>query len=193
MQNAALRTATGAHKTQTYTICMTKHSHLQLHTSQYKQRTQSPSHHTTYFNIPRLKTPLFLTTAATQQTFPQSPHSHYNRHKNKPAHIYTYIVSMHLATRSNNKILCTPPPHISSSEEIHPRITRHTLAQLRTNKYPFFKSYLHKVDAKHIHHHYTPSVTSTHTTHIISSTAPTCAPHCQPWICGQTPLEWLSC
>ena len=52
---------------------------------------------------------------------------------------------MHLATRGNNKILRTPPPHISSSEEIFPRLT---LAQFRTNKSPFLKSYLHKVDAK---------------------------------------------
>ena len=44
-----------------------------------------------------------------------------------------------------------------------------------------------KSTPKHIHHHYAPSVTSTHTTHIISSTAPTYAPHCRPWICGQTP------
>ena len=29
---------------------------------------------------------------------------------------------------------------------------------------------------KHIHHHYVPSVTSTHTPHIISSTAPTLSP-----------------
>ena len=29
-----------------------------------------------------------------------------------------------------------------------PRLTRRTLAQLRTNKSPFLKSYLHKVDAK---------------------------------------------
>ena len=41
-------------------------------------------------------------------------------------HIHTSIVSRHLATRGNNKILCTPPPHISS----------------------LLKSYLHKVDAK---------------------------------------------
>ena len=53
----------------------------------------------------------------------------------------------HLATRGNNKILHTPPPHISSSEEIHPRLTRRTLAQLRTNKAPFLKSYLLKADA----------------------------------------------
>ena len=52
---------------------------------------------------------------------------------------------IHLATRGNNKILCIPPPHISSSEEILPR---RTLAQLRTNKSSFLKSYLHKVNAK---------------------------------------------
>ena len=73
--------------------------------------------------------------------------------------------SRHLATRGNNKILRTPPPHISSSEERLPRLTRRSLAQLRRNKSPFLKSYLHKVDAKHIHHHYDPTVTSTHTTH----------------------------
>ena len=78
-------------------------------------------------------------------------------------HIHTSIVSRHLATRDNNKILRTPPPHTSSSEEILPRLTRRTLAQRRANKSPFLKSYLHKVDAKHIHHHYAPSVTSTHT------------------------------
>ena len=63
-------------------------------------------------------------------------------------HIHTSIVSRHLATRANNKILRTPPPHTSSSEEILPRLTRRTLAQLRTNKSPFLKSYLHKVGAK---------------------------------------------
>ena len=63
-------------------------------------------------------------------------------------HIHTSIVSGHLATRGNNKILRAPPPHTSSSEEILPRLTRRTLAQLRTNKSPFLKSYLHKVDAK---------------------------------------------
>ena len=55
---------------------------------------------------------------------------------------------MHIATRGNNKILRTPPPHISSSEEILSRLTRRTLAQQRTNKSPFLKSYLHKVHAK---------------------------------------------
>ena len=63
-------------------------------------------------------------------------------------HIHTSIVSRHLAPRGNNKILRTPPPYISSSKEILPRLTCRTLAPLRTNKSPFLKSYLHKVDVK---------------------------------------------
>ena len=74
-----------------------------------------------------------------QTTSQSHPHTH---------HIHTSIVSRHLATRGNNKILRTPPPHTSSSEERLPRLTRRTLAQFRTNKSPFLKSYLHKVDAK---------------------------------------------
>ena len=62
-------------------------------------------------------------------------------------HIHTFIVSRHPATRGNNIILRTPQPRIISSEEILPRLTRRTLAQVRTNKSPFLKSYLHKVDA----------------------------------------------
>ena len=60
--------------------------------------------------------------------------------KTNMRHIHTFIVSKHLATRGNSKILRTPPPDISSSEEILPRITRRTLAQLRTNKSPFLQT-----------------------------------------------------
>ena len=63
-------------------------------------------------------------------------------------HIHTSIVSRHLATRGNNKMLRTPPPHINSSEERLARLTRRTLVQLRTNESPFLKVYLHKFDAK---------------------------------------------
>ena len=76
---------------------------------------------------------------------PPHTHSHYNRHKNKHvpySDIHTSIDSRYQATRGNNKILRTPPPHIviGSAEDILPRLT---LAQLRTNK-----SYLHKVYTK---------------------------------------------
>ena len=100
MQNEALRTATGCTQDTNIqhlhdeTLTLPIHQHLQLHASQYKQKTQHPSHplhkHTTYFNTPRQKKTLFLTTAATQQTSHRPPHSHYNRHKNKHAP-YTYI------------------------------------------------------------------------------------------------------
>ena len=86
--------------------------------------------------------------------------------KTNMRHIHTSIVSRHLATRCNNKILRTPPPHISSAEEILPRLTRRTLSQLRINKSQFIKSYLHKVDAKS---HLSPLCplcnTHTHDTH----------------------------
>ena len=80
-------------------------------------------------------------------------------------YIHTYIVSRHLVTIDNNKILRTPPPHISSSEEILPRLTRHPIVQLRTNKSPLLKSYLHK-----FRHHITSTttiVTLIYTTHIV--------------------------
>ena len=89
----------------------------------------------------KAKKTLSLTTAATQQTSHRPSHSHYNLYKTNMRHIHTSIVSRHLATRGNNKILRTPLPHISSSEDILPRLTRRTLAQLRTNKSPFLKVY----------------------------------------------------
>ena len=199
MQNAALRTATGCtqdtniQQLHDETLTLPIHEHLQLYASQYKQRTQYPLHrlhkHTTYFNTPRLKTHYFNNGCYTTN-IPTDPHTITTTDiKTNMRHIHTSSVPRHLATRGNNKILRTPPPHISSSEGILLRLTRRTLAHLRTNKSPFLKSYLHKVAPNHIHHHYTPSVTSTHTTHIISSTAPTYAPHCHAWICGQTPPE----
>ena len=77
-------------------------------------------------------------------------------------HIHTSIVSRHLATRGNNKILYTPQPHIRSSEERLPRLTRHTLAQLRTKNLPSSNHTYTK--STPIHHHYAPSATLTHKT-----------------------------
>ena len=156
MQNTALMTTIGCtrdtniqhlHDENTHT------SHTRTSTAPHMTIQSEINHpsrplhkHTTYFNTPMLKNPLSLTTAATQQSF---LHSHYNRHIKTNMHlIHTSIVSMHLATRGNYKILHTPPPHISSCEEILPRLTHRTLAQLKTNKSPFLKSYLHKFDAK---------------------------------------------
>ena len=74
------------------------------------------------------------------------PHSHCNILQNKCVP-YTYIYCLY-PQEANITILHTPPPHISSSEEILPQLTRHTLVQVRTNKSSFLKSYLCKVNAK---------------------------------------------
>ena len=69
IQNAALRTATectqdtNIHHLHDETLTLPIYEHLQLHASQYKQKTQHPSHplhkHTTYFKTPRLKNTIF--------------------------------------------------------------------------------------------------------------------------------------
>ena len=151
MQNAALRTATGCTQDTNIqhlhdeTLTLPIHEHLQLHASQYKQKTQHPSHplhkHTTYFNTPRVKKPTIFNNGRYTTNIPTDPHTvTITDIKTNMRHIHTSIVSRHLATRGNNKMLRIPPPHTSSSEEILPCLTRRTLAQLRTNKSPFPKS-----------------------------------------------------
>ena len=140
--------------------------HLNLISAQYLIHcldTENVCHHITTMDQPprEMKKTLFTRhnqtvvslLANTKKASLQAVHASYvntaiDNMTDNMRHIHTSIVSRHLATRGNNKILRTPPPHTSSSEEILPRLTRRTLAQLRTNKSPFLKSYLHKVDAK---------------------------------------------
>ena len=136
---------------------MTKHSHFP-YTSTYRSTPHNTNrkhsiHHIPYTNtihpsaIQDLKNTIFNSGSYTTNipTFPNTVTT--TDIKTNMRHIHSSIVSRHLATGGNNKI-CAPPPHISSFEEILPRITSRTLAQLRTNNFPFLKSYLHKVDAK---------------------------------------------
>ena len=88
--------------------------------------------------------------------------------------------------------------HINSSEEILPRLNSRTLAQLRTNKSPFIKSYLHKVDVKshpsplcpicntHIHNTHTASFLQLHPhmKHIVTSGFVD-KPYRSDWTAGQ--------
>ena len=125
------------HKTQTYNIYMTKHSYftytLVRHNTHKTQYPSCPLHkHTPYFNIPRLKNTIFNNGHYTTN-IPTDPHTISTTDiKTNMHNIHTSIVSRHLATKDNNKILRTPPLHISSSEEILLRLTRRTLGQLRT-------------------------------------------------------------
>ena len=128
-----------AHKTQTYIICMTKHSYFP-YTSTYRiqtQNTTSVTSPTQTYNIlqhSKVKNTIF-NNGHYRTNIPREPHTVTTTDiKTNMRHIHTSIASSH--TRGNNKILRTPPPHISSS------------AQRRTNKSPFIKSYLNKGDAK---------------------------------------------
>ena len=87
--------------------------------------------------------------------------------KTNMRHIHTSIVSRHLDTRGNNKIMRTPPPHITRSEEILPRLTRRTVAHSEQINHPSSNYTYTKSMLNHIHHHYAPSVTLTSTKYII--------------------------
>ena len=178
---------------------MTKHSHSP-YTSTYSSTPHITNikyniHHIPYTNAQHTSTlqgskNTFFNNGRYTTNIPTDSHTVTTTDiKTNMHHIHTSIVVMHLATRGNNKILRTPPPHISSSEE---RLSASLVAPFPNSEETNFPSSNHtytKSTPKHIHHHYAPSVTSSYTTHIISSTAPTDAPHCHPWICGQTPPE----
>ena len=76
------------------TLTLPIHDHLQLHASQYKQKTQHPSHplykHTTYFQHSKAKKHYFQQQPLHNKHSHRPSHNHNNRHKNK--HVpYTYI------------------------------------------------------------------------------------------------------
>ena len=157
MQNVALRTATGCTQDTNIqhlhdkSLILRIHKHLQLHASKYKKKKHN-IHHTPYTNMQytsqsKAKNTIFNNGRYTP-TIPTDPHTIPTTDiKTNMRHILS-IVSRHLAIRGNHNILRTPPPHFSSSEEILPPSTRHTLVQLRSNNSPFLKSYFHTVDAK---------------------------------------------
>ena len=83
-QNAALMTATGWTQDTSIqhlhdeTLTLPIHEHLQLHASQFKQKTQHSSHFlhkpTTYFNTPRLN-PTIFNKARYTTNIPTDPHT----------------------------------------------------------------------------------------------------------------------
>ena len=92
-----------------------------------------------------------------------------------------------------HKILYTPSPHINSSEKILSASLIALLPNSEQIHHPLSNHNYTKSTPNHIHHHYVSLVILTYITHIISSTASTYAPRCDPWICGQTTLDLLHC
>ena len=70
--------------------------------------------------------------------------------KQAHANIHKQIVSEHIHNAKLNTILNATPTDIHASEKTLPRKTRPTLAQLRTNKSPLLRSYLHKIKDTYI-------------------------------------------
>ena len=173
---------------------MTKHSHSP-YTSTYSSTPHNTNRKHNIHHIPYTNTQHTSTLKAKQNTIfnngryttniPTDPHTVTTADiKTNMHHMHTSIVSRHLTKycahhhhtlaalkRDFPDLLISPLPN---SEQTNLPSPNHTY----TNSTP-----------KHIHHHYAPSVTSTHTTHIISPTAPAYSPHCRTWICGQTPPE----
>ena len=123
-QNAALRTATGCTQDTNIqhlhdeTLTLPIHEHLQLHASQYKQKTQHPSHplhkHITYFNPPRLKNTIFNNGRYTTN-IPTDPHIITTTDIKQTCAIYKHLLSL-----ANNKILRTPPHTLAALKRYFP-------------------------------------------------------------------------
>ena len=157
MQNASLRIATGCtqdtdiHHLHDGTLTHTSHSRSPTATAVPIQTENTISRTRTY-NIlqhSNAKNAIFnnghYTTIIFPQVLTQSPH---NRHKTNMRHIQTSIVSMHLATKCNNEIRRTPPPHITSSENILPHLTRRTPFPIQKTYITISKILLYNVDNK---------------------------------------------
>ena len=195
MQNAALRTATGCTQDTNIqhlhdeTLTLPIHEHLQLHASQYTQKTSitSPTQTHNILQLSKAKKNTIFNNGRYTTNIPTDPHTVTTTDiKTNMRHIHTSIVSRHLATRGNNKILHHT---LAALKRYFPASLVAPLPSSEQTNLPSSNHTYTKSMSRHIHHHYSPSVTSTHTTHIISSTAPTYALHCRPWICGQTPPE----
>ena len=180
IQNAALRTAIGCIQDTNLqhlddeTLTLPIHENLQLQASQYKQKTQHPSHHlhkhTTYFITLRLKN-YFQQRPLHNKNYHRPPHSNYNIKRNMP-HIHTSIVTRHLATRGNNKIRCAHLHHtLAALKRYFPSSLVAPLPNSEQTNLPSSNHTYTKSTPKHIHHRYASSVTPTHTTQTISLTA----------------------
>ena len=97
MQNAGCTTQdTNTQHMHDETLTLSIHDHLQLHASQYKQKTQHPSHplhkHTTYFNTPRQKN--YFNNGRYTTNIPTDPHTVTTTDIKQTCAIYIYLLSL---------------------------------------------------------------------------------------------------
>ena len=166
------------------TLILSIHEHY--NSTRHNTNIKHNIHHTPYTNIrhtSKLKNnDLYIT------SIPTEPHTATTTDiKTNMRHNHTSIISRHLATRDKTRY-CAHLHHTLGA--LKRKFTASLVATMPNSEqinHPSSNHTYTKSTPNHIHHHYAPSVTITHTAHIISSTAPTYAPHCHPWSCGQTP------
>ena len=162
IQNMALRIATGCtsdtniQHLHNETNILPLNAHLNLHSSQLRQKSHHPTH------------PLHKFTVLTENER-HKKQTIFDNNNNYTVNIsmksdlicedliqsnlkliHSHIVSNHLSQRPPNKVLQDQTPSVSPAELLLSRETRRTLAQLRTNKSPLLVSYLFSIgDPRH--------------------------------------------
>ena len=123
---------------------------MQLLSSQFREDLRKPEHpqHPQLFEPDpdrRMKNLAFNPSWATVVHGCESEdESEKERKKNKKM-IHTNEVQVHLASIRINPLINTKPPEINKNELKLPRVTRRILAQLRAQKCPLLKEYLHNI------------------------------------------------
>jgi hypothetical protein len=176
IQNSALRTATGCtadtniQHLHEEALILPIDIHLKLHASQYRQKSQHPTHplHDLTLQPPpqRLQKQTIYHNQDYTINIETDPLTvNETEIKQNMKTIHSTIVQTYNQKKHINKVINMLAPPINSSECTLPRPTRRTLAQLRTGKSPILQTYLHKIDPKT---HTTPNCplchTSLHTT-----------------------------
>ena len=154
-QNHALRIATGCHKMTNIdhlhdeTKIMKVKDHCEMISKQFLLATQKPGHpnHTDLYRPPpprQMKQT--LTSKFASAVKPIARNLTEENYKKKLKVIHTNSVKDSLLALSNNKVLNTRPPAIDESEKNLPRVTRSTLAQLRSGYSQYLNSYKSRID-----------------------------------------------
>ena len=158
VQNAALRCSTGHTKDTNNnhyhqeTKVLPVETHIKMLTSQYRENMRDPSHplHNTLTDP---KPDRKMKNTAQDTDYSLVVHScdsetdvEKDRKRNRST-IHTEIVKEHLENIGINALLERTAPNVHGSELELPRAMRRTLAQLRAQKCPLLRKYLHSIGA----------------------------------------------
>ena len=157
LQNTALRTITGCTQdTNTQhlhdeTDILPLKEHITLHTSQLRQKAQHPSHPLHHLTQQRphqrhKKQTAFdnINYTLNRDTPPHLTTTETIKHNLKDIH--TQIVNDYINHKPPNHFIGITPPTLHHTESTLNRHQQRRLAQLRTNKSPLLRTYLHKID-----------------------------------------------